>query len=85
MKITGSFHGLVDRVDEKGRPFYSFSIEGLRIEIPTAIVPGVVPVLRSLSAGSEITCKIAPVWRGSNGKRWLSWILLSLDSDGVSG
>jgi hypothetical protein len=86
LKIVGAYHGLIDRVDEKGRPFYALSIEGLRVDIPTSVVSGIVPILRSLPVGSEISCRIAPAWRGSGERRWLSWVLLSLDSrDGNSG
>ena len=86
MKVEGAYHGLTERVDDKGRAFYTLSVEGLRVEIPTAVVPGVVPTLRSLPVGSQVSCIVAPAWRGRDGNRWLSWVLLSLDSgDGASG
>jgi len=85
LKVEGAYHGLAERTDDKGRSFYTLSVEGLRVEIPTAVVPGVVPILRSLPVGSQVSCRIAPAWRGRD-RRWLSWVLLSLDySNGASG
>jgi len=86
LKIEGAYYGLTERADDKGRAFYTLSVEGLRVEIPTAVVPGVVPALRALPVGSQVSCRVAPAWRGRDGNRWLSWILLSLDSrDGTAG
>jgi len=86
VKVEGAYHGLTERTDDKGRAFYTLSVEGLRIEIPTAVASGVVPILRALAVGSQVSCRVAPAWRGRDGNRWLSWILLSLDSrDGTAG
>ena len=84
MKVEGTYYGLVERTDEKGRSFYTINVEGLRVEIPSAIVPGVVPTLRSLPVGSRITCVVSSSWRGNGERRWLSWVLMSLNTpDGV--
>ena len=79
MKVTGAFHGIETRTDDKGRAYHRLSIEGFRIEIPTAVVGGLLPLLRDLPTGKEITVTVAPAWRGNDDRRWLSWTLLGID------
>jgi len=35
VKVEGTYYGLVERTDEKGRSFYTINVEGLRVEIPS--------------------------------------------------
>ena len=79
MRITGAFHGIETREDDKGRAYHRLSIEGFRVEIPTPVAAGLLPLLRDFPTGRDITITVAPVWRGNGDHRWLSWTLLGVD------